>query len=296
LLSICIPIYQYKVYSLIKELNEQCKLTSHPYEIICIDDNSDLFYKKENTKIEEFKNVSYTELQNNVGRSKIRNLFIEKAKFNSLLFLDCDCSIPNKGFIQKYYDNIGYDLTYGGRKHYDSKPANKSVVLRWKYGKEREDLSFKERLQSPFISFRSNNFLIQKQILSLVSFDESITKYGHEDTLFALQLKKENIYIKHIDNIVIHEGLESNSEFIDKTKIAVDNLNDLIKNNKLNPDEIKLFKIFQTLERTKIIYLMKLFSSFFIKLSSNKLLKKNPKIFWLDIYKLFYLIQIRHNV
>ncbi len=296
MLSICIPIYQYDVYNLIKELNKQCKLTTIPFEIICIDDNSDLLLKGKNKKIEEFENVIYTELKENIGRSKIRNLFIERANFDSLLFLDCDCSIPNDRFIQKYYENIDTDITYGGRKHFDLKPVNEAIVLRWKYGKDREDLSIEERLKAPYISFRSNNFMIKKHILSIITFDETITKYGHEDTLFALQLKKENIYINHIENIVIHEGLENNTDFIGKTKIAVDNLNELIKSNKLKPEETKLFKTYQLLNRSKTTYLMNFFSSFFMKISSKNLLKKNPKIFWLDIYKLFYLIKIRHNV
>lgn len=295
MLSICIPIYQYEIYSLVKELNKQCNLLSNPFEIICIDDNSDTIYKKKNIKIEEFNNVSYFQLESNIGRSKIRNLFLNKANFNSLLFLDCDCSIPNSDFIQNYLNNIQHDISYGGRKHYESKPSNDAIVLRWKYGKEREDLSFNERKKSPFISFRSNNFMIKKHVFSIVNFDETITKYGHEDTLFALQLKKEKININHIENIVIHEGLENNSDFIAKTKIAVDNLNELIKSNKLELNEIKLFKTLKALENSKLIFFIKPFSFLLIEKSIKKLLEKNPKIFWLDIYKLFYLIQIRHR-
>ncbi len=297
MLSICIPIYQYEVFNLVKELNKQCNLASNPFEIICIDDNSDSIYKKNNRRIEEFNNVSYYQLESNIGRSKIRNLFINKANYNSLLFLDCDCSVPNTDFVQNYLNNIQYDITYGGRKHHEAKPSKDTIVLRWKYGKEREDLTIKERIKAPFISFRSNNFMIQKHVFSRVNFDETITKYGHEDTLFAFQLKKEKININHIENIVIHEGLENNSDFIEKTKIAVDNLNELIKSNKLEYNEIKLFKTIKSLENNKLIFFIKPFSSLLIKKSIKKLLEKNPKIFWLDIFKLFYLIQIRqHNV
>lgn len=296
MLSICIPIYQHEVYNLVKELNKQCELASIPYEILCIDDDSDHLFKKKNSKIEELKKVRYIELQQNIGRSRIRNLFIEKATFNSLLFLDCDCSIPGKDFIKKYCENIDNNITYGGRKHFEIKPSDNAIILRWKYGREREDLSYNERLKSPFISFRSNNFMIKKEVFSIVAFDESITKYGHEDTLFALQLKKENFNITHIENYVIHEGLENNVEFINKTKVAVENLNELIKIKKLKPNEVKLFKTYRFLEKTKLTFIMRMFTSFFLRVCFKKLQLKNPKIFWLDVFKLFYLIKVRENV
>ena len=296
MLSICIPIYQHEVYSLVKELNKQCKHASISYEIICIDDNSDKLFKKKNNRIKELEKVIYIELQQNIGRSKIRNLFIEKATFNSLLFLDCDCSIPGKDFIKKYCKNIDNNITYGGRKHFENKPLDNAIILRWKYGREREDLSYNERLKAPFLSFRSNNFMIKKKVLSVVNFDESITKYGHEDTLFALQLKKENFNITHIENYVIHEGLENNVEFINKTKVAVENLDELIRIKKLAPSYVKLFKTYRFLEKTKLTFIMRMFTSFLLRLCFKKLQLKNPKIFWFDVFKLFYLIKVRNNV
>ena len=138
--------------------------------------------------------------------------------------------------------------------------------------------------------------MIKKKVLSIVDFDESITKYGHEDTLFALQLKKENFNITHIENHVIHEGLENNVEFINKTKVAVENLNELVRIKKLDPSYVKLFKTYRFLEKTKLTFIMRMFTSFFIRLCFKKLQLKNPKIFWFDVFKLFYLIKVRDNV
>ncbi|MBM77466.1 MAG: glycosyl transferase [Crocinitomicaceae bacterium] len=296
MISVCIPIYQYDVYELIKEIYNQCIASSINFEIICIDDNSDSFYKTKNKRIEEFDYTSYIELNENIGRSKIRNLFLKKSNFSSLLFLDCDCSIPNKNFIIKYSENINKDIVYGGRKHHKKKPLDEKIVLRWEYGKNREDLSYNERINSPYLSFRSNNFLVKKKTLELYRFDESISTYGHEDTLFAFQLEKEKINIHHIDNHVIHEGLETNIDFLNKTKSAVKNLFILYLSGKIESEKIKLLKTYRFLKKIKLTFFMRAFSSFIIKICTKKLLHKNPKIFWLDIYKLFYLIKIKHDV
>jgi len=48
----------------------------------------------------------YIQLDNNIGRAKIRNLFLKYAKYDYLLFLDCDTFIISDDFVAKIY--IGY--------------------------------------------------------------------------------------------------------------------------------------------------------------------------------------------
>jgi len=101
-LSILIPCYNWNVYRLILDLSIQCQkeYNSSLYEIICIEDGSvNLF---ENNKISNLKNVKYEILSNNIGRSAIRNLLAKKAKFEWLLFIDCDSEILTKDFVKKY--------------------------------------------------------------------------------------------------------------------------------------------------------------------------------------------------
>jgi len=295
LLSICIPIYQYDVSNLIKELQSQCIRNSIIFEIICIDDFSNSIIRTKNRVIKQFEHLKYIELNENIGRSKIRNLFIDLSNYDSLLFLDCDCSIKDN-FIFNYCKNIDKKVIYGGRKHHENKPDDENIFLRWKYGKKREDLTIKKRKRSPYVSFRSNNFLIKKQILSLIKFDESIKTYGHEDTLLAFQLKEKKISIYHIENFVIHEGLENNKEFLINTRLGIENLNKLYDSKKIKTKGIKILKIYNLIDYLKFNFLLSLFSFFFMDLSLKKLNQNNPNIFWLDIYKLFYLHKIRKGV
>ncbi len=55
-------------------------------------------------------------------------------------------------------------------------------------------------------------------------FQENVEGYGYEDLQYALQLQKVGISIKHIQNPVFHDGLETNVQFMQKTRKAIDNL------------------------------------------------------------------------
>ena len=73
----------------------------------------------------------------------------------------------------------------------------------------------------------TNNFIIRRDVFEKVHFDESISKYGHEDTLFGYSLEQHKINIMHIDNAVVNGMVEDNVEFLHKTVEAVENLTEI---------------------------------------------------------------------
>ena len=70
----------------------------------------------------------------------------------------------------------------------------------------------------------TNNFLIPAGYLRDTPFDERISGYGHEDTLFGFMQSAKGRKFLHIDNPVLHGVLETNRAFVDKTGNAVRNL------------------------------------------------------------------------
>src|SRR4030042_667421 len=102
MISICIPVYNFDVTSLVSELSEQVKSLPKPYEVIIIDDCSDNKFKAINRNV--CKSFIYIELEENIGRSKIRNLFLRYAKYGYLLFIDCDSIIESSDFLLKYFE------------------------------------------------------------------------------------------------------------------------------------------------------------------------------------------------
>jgi len=248
MLSICIPIYNFYVDKLVNELQSQALLLNIDFEIILIDDFSDTQFKNQNKHLAELTRVKYFELPENIGRSKIRNLFLKHAKFNYLLFLDCDAHIDSKSYLKKYIDSIKPETNVlCGGLSYNLKKPEKKYGLRWKYGLKKEVISLKYRLENPYKSFNTIHFLIKRDILQTIPFDERISGYGHEDTFFGYQLKMYNIPITHIENPLINDSLESNEEFILKTEQAIQNLIQIKNILSHNPDFEKDITLLKTL-------------------------------------------------
>lgn len=222
MISICIPVYNYNITPLISELTKQINSKLSECEIIIIDDCSEIF-NEINKK--ECKGHTYIELSRNIGRSKIRNLFLKYVNYEYLLFLDCDSLVKDELFISNYIEIIKEkpSVVCGGRVYENKRPPRKNR-LRWKYGILKESQPYSIRREFPNKSFMTNNFLVQKKILEENTFDERIIKYGHEDTLFGFSLKNQKIKIDHINNPVINGDIELNKEYLDKTREGVINL------------------------------------------------------------------------
>ncbi len=270
MLSICIPVYNNDVTILVKSLQEQIVNIPYNIEIILIDDASDLHYRSINKGLV----TKYVQLDENVGRAKIRNLFLNYSDYPYLLFLDCDSFIISNKFIENYINillnNNGLNVLCGGRIYKNIKPKRK-YRLRWKYGLKIETKSAEQRREFPNKSFLTNNFVIRKELFSAIKFDESIITYGHEDTLFGYRLQQANIKIEHVDNPILNNDYELNREFLRKTNQAVINLVHILQN--LNYDvcfieNVKMLKFYYRIKKNFLFPIIK-----FICLLSNRILQ-----------------------
>jgi hypothetical protein len=277
---------------LVESLNQQALELDIKYEILVIDDYSSIPFPN-NKKINLLANCTYTELDKNIGRSRIRNLLADKAHYNNLLFIDCDAEINSDSYLKRYMGFMNEESVVCGGCKYNENSTNTSSLLRLYYGIKRESHPAKERQRNPYLSFSSFNFLISKNVFEQIKFNENIREYGHEDTLFGCELVRQKATIYHIDNALIHAGLEPSTVFLEKTKTSINNLR-LIhqQKNSIYPNinqEIKLLYIFKRLEK---LHLHKIFGFLFnsIKVPIEKnLLGKRPNIYLFDLYKLTYL-------
>jgi len=292
MLSILVPIFNFDVRNFVEDLSNQSKAANIVFEIICFDDGSSDHFKEINKSISAIEGVNYQELPSNIGRSKIRNALAKAAIHGNLLFVDCDSHIPNKDYIRSYHSRFdNYDLVYGGRTYQSTKPENGAELLRWKYGIRREQVHAKSRSQKPFKSFMTNNFIVRKSVYDQIRMNEDIKGYGHEDTAFAMELKKNNFKIEHIDNPLDHTGLETAEDFLEKTINGMKNLAQLIDLGAVDED-IKIIAFYKKLRPLKwfiLPCLVALRSTF-----KNNLLGSNPSLKMLDGYKLGYLMEF-HN-
>ncbi len=294
MLSILIPIYNYDVTKLCTKLIQLCESAAIPFEIRLMDDASDLHFKQLNAPLSNLEPVHYTELRNNIGRSKIRNRLAAEAQFDTLLFIDSDMYPPTtRDFIQNYLPEIAKEqVVFGGLIYSNDRPKDKNKCLRWKYGVEREALSAKDRERKPWVALKTCNLLIRKSVFESIKFDENFKGYGYEDTLFGIELQKKNIPVKHIDNPLQHLGLEDTKLFLKKTQEAMQNLARLLKNPDLSEylQEMKIVKYYRLEKRLKIDKLSAMNQRAFNPLILKNLQSRNPNMRLFDFYKLASLI------
>lgn len=271
--------------------------------IILIDDGSDNEFREVNKKTISDK-IKYIELKENIGRASIRNQFLNYSKEEWFLFLDGDTifdSGRNSNFLQAYIDTINKNphtkIIVGGRNYSTTKPSIYHR-LRWKYGMYKETLDATKRTNQN-AALMGNNFMISRPLLEKYPFDETIKKYGHEDTLFGITLLNAGYTISHIDNPVESGNIETNKEFIKKTENAIDNLLVIEKNigNKaILLSQVKLLAYRDHLKRNKMDkWVVRAF--WFLGAPSKKLLISgfaNLSLF--NFYKIGYLLEKEKNI
>ena len=294
MLSVLIPTYNYIALDLVKSLHTQLEEQNIAYEVICFDNGSNSGTNIENERISDIQNCHFTALKKDGGRSRVKNILAKKSIYPWLLFLDSDVLPVSSNFIKDYVKTIKAKkekVFYGGLKYYDNKPSD-NKMLRWIYGKEREEISLKKRNLDPQNYFTAANFLIDKNIFERIKFDESLLEYGHEDTLFALELKKRNIAIAQIHNPVYHLGLDKNEVFLEKIKKSIENLNYLQQQGKISSEDNKLLKINNYLKNMRMNSVFSFLFDKYSKTMELNLTSKSPSLLIFDLYKIGYLCSI----
>ena len=297
MLSILIPVYNVDVNVLVNELKRQCDDCSIQYEILLCDDASDASTRKINGAASSKPNVKYKQLDRNAGRARIRNVMAGEAAYGNLLFMDCDSEVVKDDYVKMYLPYCGTDkVVCGGRVYSMIPPLDKNKLLRWKTGKKKEEIEAVARNRNPYRSFMTNNFLIPKNIMSENPFDENITGYGHEDTIFGFHLKRKKIKVEHIDNPLLHAGLEDAKEFLFKTDNATANLWQIWKSKILSEKELKeipLMKTYLSLKKKSGRRITRSLIRSFQKNIRRNLLSENPSVFLFDVYKIEKMLSYR---
>ena len=289
-ISVCIPVYNFDVRELVYDLKKEIENHSIDAEIILIDDGSDDNFKQINNELNN-QVSQFILLEKNIGRSRIRNLFLDYSKTEYLLFLDCDGKIISPNFLKNYVDfideNSNVTVIYGGREVAE-KPSSEKHVLRWKFAVERENLPLEKRKIKPYLSFQTNNFLIQKNVLESIKFNSDLRKYGYEDLVFSMDLKSAKIPVIHIDNSIYNNDVEEGSIYLRKVDESVESLLLMLNNQELRSklSEIKLVKVYESVRKKRLKFPVLILFSFFEKRLKKNLLSENPNLRFLDLYKL----------
>jgi hypothetical protein len=130
--------------------------------------------------------------------------------------------------------------------------------------------------------------------------NEELKQYGHEDTLLSYQLKKAGIDILHIDNQLFHEGLESNHEFLEKTKLSLENLSrlyDRVTDKKTFTSTVGMLRIYNRIRLFRIRLILVAIFVRFRERMEHRIDSSNPPLWLFSFYKICMFCAFReiHN-
>jgi glycosyltransferase involved in cell wall biosynthesis len=257
MISLLIPVNDYDIVALVHSMKSGLDKVPEYCEILIGDDGSSPEFRNKYLSLEG-DGVRVIISETNIGRAAIRNRLALEAKGDYLLFVDADVMLPGtaEAYLLKWVPMINTArVICGGILYSDVAPGDPDKILRWKYGRKREQRKALDRNRHPHDSFSSFNFLIEKSVFSKIRFNEELKQYGHEDTLLGYQLKKAGIDILHIDNGLMHEGVESNREFLNKTKLGIENLSQLydkVTDKSAFMSAVRMLRVYKRLNALKL--------------------------------------------
>jgi len=293
MLSILIPTFNYNITRLVTDLHQQAMDTYVDFEIIVMEDGSTL-YVEENKAVTDFEFCQHIVLKENIGRSAVRNKLADEATYTHLLFIDCDAEVCSPHYVEKYISFCKEECVVIGGTAYDANENDPRYSLRLAYGRQREARSAMERSnEHTYHNFATFNFLISQSLFLQVRFDESIRGYGHEDTLFGHQLHELGCHFIHIENPLIHKGLDDNETFLRKTEEGVRNLYLLYLTGRYPflVDESKLLNTFVRVYKSGLTLLIASTGKVLRPCLTKALCKPSPSLPLYDLYKLLYICE-----
>lgn len=247
------------------------------------DDGSDLFVRDQLLDIKsKFTHdyISWNLEPDNLGRAAMRQKMLKCATEGWMISIDSDME-PDADFIDKMIKSlVDPDTVYTGCHYYHKYAPEDQYILHWNYGLQREVPAQK---RNPYSHFSTGIYAIHSRIIKKLNFDVDITGYGHEDTLFGLQLQQKGIPVRRISLKAVHQGLKTNHHFIDKQLEAVHNLKVLMSKH---PDyQNRLIKWTNLINKIPLI--RKWIRRESVQQYCRKKLQQNSKnLFYLDLLKL----------
>lgn len=291
------------------------------FEIIFADDGSaDATARQRNAIIAQLPYCQYIERPKNVGRSAIRNFLAHTAHYSHLIFLDGDVAIKRGNFVQTYLahrndadviigtllfsrmqvacdtaeDIIGHTKRAKEETKKTTEPMLYDDNLKYRY--EQQFLAkhpVKKRMQQPYASFRTTNFMVRRDLLLAYPFDETFHEYGYEDTLFGKQLKEHGATLIHLDNAATIADYEDNATFVAKTEESLRTL-------AAHAHQLQGYStLLHTANKLKCLHLQPLIAfvfKLFKGLLHKNLCSNSPSVFLFNVYKLGYYVNLTRSI
>ncbi|MBR1733699.1 MAG: glycosyltransferase family 2 protein [Alloprevotella sp.] len=292
MISFLIPTYNYDCTELASELSQQAHAlavadSNFGFEIIVSDDGSRQEVREAlRAGLRKVSNCRLIEQPTNIGRARGGNLLVEQAQFPNIVIIDSDALICTPDFVCRYWEHRGRADVVCGSLRNPSGGLRPGCELRMRYERAMERRrTTAYRNAHPYSSFTTFNAMFRKAVFDTVRFDERCTEYGYEDTLLGLMLEKNRFSVLHIDNPLVHNGIDSNESFLDKTEAAMRSLSRLGEPLQSEAGASRLCR------RMARLHLLGLLRAAFLRLRTplrRQLLGPSPNLYLFNIYKAGY--------
>jgi glycosyltransferase involved in cell wall biosynthesis len=259
------------------------------YEVIVSDDaTTKPEIIKANETINQLPGCRYILKTENAGSAANRNYLGAISQYPLLLFLDCDISIPDKGFLKQYLSTSIDGVVNGGISIIDD--AQLYQNLRYRY--EKAEISAHTavmRQANRYQHFRSTNFMITRSAFEKCPFDERFTRSGYEDVLYGKLLKQQHINVVHIDNPVLMTKFENNPDYVMKIERSLRTLHTF--RNELRGYS-RLLTLVSGIHLSIVRNLIRLWHQVFKKAERRNLCGSRPSLWVFKLYRLGYYLSL----
>lgn len=289
-LSILIPTFNYDARALVSSMLYLLSAEGIEGEVVVGDDAStaDMVWLDD---IAVSPRVRVLRSSYNLGRARNRNRLAEAAHGEWLLIVDCDACVEDDFSLRAYLEaGQQAPVVCGGLRHPEENPTPEAT-LRYRYERE-ADKRRKAAIRQlhPYAHFSTFNLLIRREVFLSIRLDESCIDYGYEDTLFGADLQRRGIAIRHIDNPLVHEGLEPNDVYLSKTETALRTLHRL---GARMEGHSSILAIAQFLKRWHVSGVVVVFYRLLRESLRRNLLGNRPNLMFFKFYKLGYFLSIK---
>lgn len=296
-LSIVIREYNFACPALVRSLLEQCQKETRlsDFEILLVDDGSTTVETlAENRRITSWPHCRLIRHKQNAGRAVTLNTGIKEAKGQVVILCDCDAEVASSSYISRYIDvfddpknNVA--VVCGGLMT-SSKYLTEDNRLRYRY-ETKAAARGRAQYSDAYVyeRFSTFNAAVRSDVFRRVMFNESIRRYGYEDSLFGIELQRQGIPMTYIDNPLIHTGIDSNADYLRKTETALRNLHHF---SALFAGHTALSRTAERLRRYHLAPFVRLWHTLFSGLERRNLLGRHPNLLLFQLYKLGFFMSL----
>ena len=291
-LSILIPVYNTVCTGLVASLCRQADAVDGLcYEVIVVDDDSpDRSLTESNRQgLDSFPHCRYIVREKNVGSAATRNYLGSLARYQWLLFIDCDVSVPSC-LISRYLECSDSDVVNGGIAVGDDDKCLWRGNLRYLYEKSSESGHVASlRQQRRYHEFRSTNFVISRDAFSVCQFDERFKHSGYEDVMFGKSMKEHGLSVTHIDNPVVMTDFEPNSSYVAKIERSLRTLHEF-RSDLSGYSRILTFSA--CIHLKPVLWSIRVWHWLFGRLERSNLCGSRPSLRVFDLYRIGYYLSL----